>query len=207
MNQGVKMAVAMMYGDFIDGMDLTKEEAEYFKTLLGKEMADQQEIGMKMMGASAEERTQLAGEITKRAKENEEAIKAFLNNEEDYKKFETFKERLPERQQLDGIRSLMASQEVPLDAASEEKLVEAMHRARTQPNTADFSGPDAFSEMAKGNAVERFEESWTRQQETLRKEVSGVLNEKQMKAFGDYQVQMKEFQLMGIKMMSGKKEE
>lgn len=206
MNQGVKMAVAMMYGDFIDGMELTKEETEYFRNLLGKEMSDQQEIGMKMMGASPEEQTKLVKEITKRAEESEEAIKAFLNSEDDYKKFQTFKERLPERQQLDGLRSMMASKEVPLDGAGEEKLVEAMHKARTQPNVVDYNGPKAFEELSKGNAVEAFEQNWARQQENLKKEVSGVLNEKQMQAFVEYQEQMKEFQLMGIKMMAGKQD-
>lgn len=205
MNQGMKMAVAMMYGDFIDNnLGLSTEEADYFRGLLGKEMTDQQELGMKMMGASPEEQTKLAQEIAKRSKESEEAIKAFLNNEEDYEKFTAYKERLPERQQLDGLRSLMASQQVPLDAASEEKLVEAMHRARTQSATADFNGPKGFEEIAKGNAVERFEQDWVRQQEVLRKEAGGILDEKQMKAFVEYQEQMKEFQLMGLKMISGK---
>jgi len=206
MNQGVKMAVAMMYGDFIDGLELTKEETEYFRNLLGKEMSDQQELGMKMMGASPEEQTKLAEEISKRTKENEESIKAFLNNEEDYKKFQTFKDRLPERQQLDGLRASMASKEVPLDAAGEEKLVEAMYRARTQPNVVDYSGAKGFEQLSKGNAVEAFEQNWARQQENLKKEVGGVLNEKQMQAFTEYQEQMKEFQMMGIKMMSGNKD-
>ncbi|QJE96210.1 hypothetical protein [Luteolibacter luteus] len=205
MNQGVKMAVAMMYGDFIDGLELSKEETEYFRNLLGQEMADQQEIGMKMMSASPEEQAKLAEEISKRAKDNEEEIKKFLNSEEDYKKFQAYKDRLPERQQLDGLRATMASKQVALDPADEEKLVEAMHRARTQPNVVDYSGAKGFEEISKGNAVEAFEQNWTRQQENLKKEVSGVLNEKQMEAFTEYQEQMKEFQLMGIKMVAGKK--
>lgn len=205
MNQGVKMAVAMMYGDFIEGLELSKEETEYFRNLLGQEMADQQEIGIKMMSASPEEQTKLAEEISKRAKDNEEEIKKFLNNEEDYKKFQAYKDRLPERQQLDGLRATMASKQVSLDPASEEKLVEAMHRARTQPNVVDYSGAKGFEELSKGNAVEAFEENWARQQENLKKEVSGVLDEKQMEAFTEYQQQMKEFQLMGIKMVAGKK--
>ena len=63
MNQGVKMAVGMMYQDFIDGLDLTKEEGDYFKNLLGKEIGDQQELGMKMLGATAEEQKTLAEEF------------------------------------------------------------------------------------------------------------------------------------------------
>ena len=202
MSQGVKMAVAMMYGDFIDGMDLTKEEADYFRSLLGKEMAEQQELGMKMMGASAEERKAMVADLSKRSEENEKAIKDFLNSEDDYKKFQAFKERLPERQQLDGLRTLMASKEVPMDAATEDKLVDAMYRARTQSNTMDLNGVKGLEEMAKGDIVQRFEADWTRQQENLRKEVGGVLDETQLKAFTEYQEQMKEFQLMGLKMVS-----
>ena len=79
-----------------------------------------------------------------------------------------------------------------------------MHRARTQSGTSDFNGPKGFEEIAKGDVVERFEQDWGRQQEVLRKEAGGILDEKQMKAFIEYQEQMKEFQLMGLKMISGK---
>jgi len=210
MNQGVKVAVAMMYSDYVESLDLTKEEKDYFQNLLGQEMADQQELGMKLLSATPEEQTKLMEEMEKRKKDNEEAIKTFLNDEEDYKAFETYKDRLPERQQLDGIRGALAAKQVPLDTATEDKLMDAMYRARTQPGLTDFNGPRGLEEMVNGNAVERFEEDWTRQQETLRKEVGGLLNESQMKAFAEYQEQMKEFQLMGLKMgqemMSGKKD-
>ena len=206
MNQGVKMAVAMMYGDFIDGLNLSKEEQDYFRNLLGQEMADQQELGMKMMGATPEEQKKLAEEIAKRQEDNKKAIKAFLNSEDDYKKFEDYKDSLPERQQMEGIRSTMAAKQAPLDAATEQKLADAMRNARKQPGTTDFSGPDALEQLSKGNAVEIFEQDWTKKQEALRKEVSGILNETQLKAFTEYQEQMKEFQLMGLKMMATKKD-
>lgn len=47
--------------------------------------------------------------------------------------------------------------------------------------------------------VGRFEESWASQLEMLRNEV-GFLNEPQKEAFFEYQEQMKEFQMMGLKM-------
>jgi hypothetical protein len=210
MNQGVKMAVAMMYQDFIDGLDLTKEEADYFKNLLGKEMAGQQEIGMKMLGATEEERKTLAEEITKRGKDNEEEIKKFLNSEEDYKKYNDYKNHLPERQQLDGIRSAMSGKGVPLDAETETRLVDAMYRARTEAKAPGMSGPAGMDQLAKGNIVETYEKSWAIQQEALRAETSKILNEAQMAAFQEYQKQAKEMQLMGLKMaekmMQGHKE-
>lgn len=210
MNQGARMAVAMMYQDFIDGLNLTKEEGDYFKNLLGKEVSDQQELGMKMLGANPEERKILAEELKKRAGESEAEIKKFLNSEEDIQAFTEYKNHMPERQQLDGIRTAMTTQGVPLDPETETKLVDAMYRARTEAKVPDLSGASGMEEMAKGNIVETYEKSWEVQQEALRAETSKILNEAQMTAFQDYQKQAKEMQLMGLKMaekmMGGKKE-
>lgn len=200
MNQGVKMAVGMMYGDFIDGLDLTKEEADYFKTLLGKEIGGQQELGMRMMSATPEERKELLEDLKKRGEDAEAEIKQFLNDDEDYKAYTDYKERLPERQQLDGIRATMESKGSPLDAQTEAKLVDVMHRARTESKAPDFSGPNAMAELSKGNISETFENSWASQQEALRTETSTILNPTQQEAFQEYQAQMKEMQLMGLKM-------
>lgn len=200
MNQGVKVAVAMMYEDFISEMDLSKEEQDYFKTLLGKSFADQQELGMKMMNASPEERAEFVAEIEKRKKENEASIKDFLNSEEDYQRYTDYQDRLPERQQLDGIRATFAAKEMELDAATESSLVEAMYRARNETDAPDFSGPDAFAKIAEGNIVETFERSWELQEAALMKEAGGILDEPQMEAFKEYRGQMKEMQMMGIKM-------
>lgn len=208
MSQGMKVAVGMMYQDFIDGLKLTKEEGEYFKNLLGKNMADQQELGMKMMGATEDERKALTDEIAKRSSESDAEIKKFLNSDEDYKSFTDYKDHLPEHQQLDGLRTAMSNTGAPLDPDTETKLVDAMYRARIQSNAPDMSGPAKMEQLAKGGMEENFEKNWAAEQETLRTELGGILNGKQMASFQDYQKQMKEMKLMGIrmaaKMMQGK---
>jgi hypothetical protein len=211
MSQGAKMAVAMMYEDFVEGLHLGKEESDYFKNLLGREIGDQQELGMKMLGATPEEQKSLAEELKKRGSDTEAEIKKFLNSDEDFKSFTDYKNHLPEHQQLDGIRTAMTTNGVPLDADTETKLVDAMYRARTESKAPDLSGPNAMDEFAKGNIVETYEKSWAIQQEALRGETSKILSAEQMTAFQDYQKQAKEMQLMGLKMaeqmMSGKKKE
>lgn len=210
MNQGVKVAVAMLYEDYIEGLSLTKEESDYFKTLLAKDISDQQEIGMKLLSAKPEEQAALAEETGKRKAANEEAIKTFLNDEQDYDNYTSYRDRLPERQQLDGIRAVMNEKGAPLDEATEGKLIEAMFLARTQADAPDYSGPKAFEELAKGNTQENFEKGWQQQEEKLAAQTGGILNEAQQAAFAEYRKQAKEMQMMGIKMaeqmMSGKKE-
>jgi hypothetical protein len=211
MNQGVKIAVAMMYEDFIESLELSKEEKDYFKNLLGQGMADQQEIGMKMMNATPDERTALTKELEERKKANEDAIKAFLNSEDDSKRFADYQNRLPERQQLEGIRATFGAKNATLDADTETRLVEAMYQARTNSKGADFTGPDAWSKMADGGLVKNFEQNWEAQEQTLMKEADAILDDSQLAAFKDYRQQMKEMQLMSMKMaekmMSGEEEE
>ena len=200
MTQGAKIAVAMMYEDFIEDLDLSKEENDYFKKLLGKEITDQQGIGMKLMSASAEERKELTKEMTQRSEETQEEIKKFLNNEEDYEKFTSYKERLPERQQLDGIRATMTEKGVPLSEETESQLVDAMYRARTESKAPDLQGPEALGLLAEGKLVDSFEQNWESQQEALRAETADLLDETQQAAFQEFQEQMKDMQLMGLKM-------
>jgi hypothetical protein len=200
MSQGIKITVAMMYEDFIDGLNLTKEETDYLRNLLGKEVGDQQELGMKMLGATPEERNALSEELKKRAAQTESEVKKFLNSDEDFKAFTEYKNHLPERQQLDGIRATMTTKGVPFDADTEAKLVDAMYRARTESNAPDLAGPGAMNELAKGNIVATFEKSWAIQQQALSGEVAKILNEAQLAAFKEYQKQAKEMQLMGLKM-------
>ena len=200
MNQGVKMAVAMMYEDFIGSLGLTAEESDYLKTLLGKDIADQQELGLKMMSATPEERTALVKEMETRKKDNEAAIKDFLNSDEDFTRFTDYQNRLPERQQLDGIRAALAAKKTPLDDATEARLVEAMYQARTTAGAPNLTGPDAFTKMAGGGLVKTFEQSWEAQEEALMKEAGGILEPAQLAAFQEYRQQLKEMQLMSMKM-------
>ncbi len=200
MSQGTKVAVALMYQDFIDGMKLSKEESDYFKNLLAREVGDQQELGVQMMEASPEERKVLAEDSKKRSEETQQEIRKFLNNEDDYKAFVAYKNRIPERQQLEGIRSALSAKGVPLDAGVETKLVDAIYRARTEAEAPNLSGPEAVNGLANGDLSENFEKAWSAQQEFLEKETRELLSPEQIAAFQEYRQQMKEMQLMQIKM-------
>lgn len=201
MDQGAKAAALMMYGDFIDSLDLTKEEGDYFQKLLAKQTIDQQGIGMKLLDASPEESEKLIAEMTQLEEEGKQAIKEFLNNETDIKKFENYEERMPERMQMDGIRSAMTEKEMPLTEETEEQVVSAMYKARTESGAFDdINSPEDLEALTSGNAAAVLEQGWAKEQELLRKELTGVLNPTQIQAFFEYKAQMREFQTMGLKM-------
>ncbi len=54
--------------------------------------------------------------------------------------------------------------------------------------------------MASGNAVDAFERDWEANSQKTLDEVGGILEGEQLDAFGNYLDQVKEMQLMGIKM-------
>ena len=202
MNQGVKAMTAMWFADLIEEFDLTRKESDYFLQLVAGPMSAQQQIGMKMMSAETpEERKKLEEEIKAAKIDAKEAIKDFLNDEEDFARFEEFEKRLPERQQLDGLRAAMASAEAPLTAEQEDLVIEAMYQARTADEGAtDWQGTEGLEALTSGNAVEKFEQEWERSSVRTAEAVGKILEGPQLEAFKEYQVQMKDMQLMGLKM-------
>ena len=202
MAQGVKAMAATWYADLIDKFQLSDEEAEYFLGLKSEMLAGQQQLAMKLMGAEDEEERQtIMDEIKSLETKNEDEIKAFLNDDGDFATFQAYEKQLPERQQLDGLRTAFADT-APLDPGQEDALVEAMYRGRSQHKGTDWNGAEGMQALASPDAKDRFEQDWNAQNENITREVSGVLSEDQMKAFQTYREQVKEMQLMGIEMAS-----
>lgn len=202
MNQGVKAMVGVMYADLIEKFGLTEEEADYFLALKASVLSSQQQLGMRIMGAKdATEREAIMQEIEDSKKENEDAIKEFLNSDADVATYETFEKRLPERQQLDGIRGSFSAAGTPLRPEQEAELIDAMYTARTtQPHLIDWNGTKGMDAIASGEASERFKLEWDQRAEHTAAAVAPVLDEAQMDAFRTYQEQMRDMQLMGLEM-------
>lgn len=202
MNQGVKAMSMMWYANLAKKFNLSREEEGYFMTLVAGGMSAQQQVGMKMMGAETpEERQALLAEIETAKVETKEAVKQFLNDEEDFTTYEAYEARLPERQQLDGLRAAMTEAGAALSSEQEEEVLDAMYKARiSQADGIDWNGGGGMEAIVSGDAVARFEADWQRGSSRVLTEVGKVLADEQLEAFKGYRDQMKEMQLMGIKM-------
>lgn len=202
MNQGIKAMSAMWFADLVDEFGLTREEENYFLRLVAGSMSTQQNVGMKMMTAETdEEREALKEEIETVKKETKKAIKNFLNNDEDFAAYEHYEEQLPERQQLEGLRNTMLEAGAPLTPEQEDQVIEAMYKVRTTaPQSTDWHGSGGMEAIASGDATKKFEEEWERSSTVTAEEVGKILEGPQLEAFKNYQVQMKDMQIMGIKM-------
>ncbi len=204
MNQGIRAMAGVWYAALVKDLELSPEEQEYFLDLIGAGFSRQQEVSMKMLGAKdAAERESIASELKAIENDQKEAIKDFLNNDEDNRRFLAYQERLPEYQQLDGLRAVMNEASAPLTPEQEAQVVDAMFRARTAtPGSSQWQqgGTQGLEAIASGDAEKQFEQYWAAAAQQAATEVGTVLQGEQLAAFKRYQEQTKEMQLMGIRM-------
>lgn len=199
MAQGIQMAVSMMYDDFIGPLELSDEEAEHLRGILGAGLSEQQEIGMEMMGADEARRNELTERLAELEVENQEAVRVFLNHDDDFRAYEDYRERIPDRQQLGAIREVMKAEQLTIDESQEEQLVEVLHRARNGAGMPRLEGAEALQALSEGTALDRFESGYGKEEAYLRENLD-FLSEAQREAFFGYREQMREFQRTGLRM-------
>lgn len=203
MNQGVRAMAGVWYASLIGDLGLNDTERDYFLDLIGGGFSRQQELGMKLMSAKDEaERTAIQQEIAAAEQAQKDSVKEFLNDDEDYQRFVSYQERLPEYQQLDALRAVMKDSNAPLTPEQEAKVVDAMFTARTTtPDNAQWQGgPQGLAALNNEDFEQRFEEYWATASQHAATEVGKVLDGPQLDAFRRYQDQVKEMQLLGLKM-------
>ena len=179
--QGIEASIPMMYGDFIEGLDLTPEEQKYFKELLTERMMTQQQLGMKWMQANEAEKEEIALEIEKSRKENSKQIDEFLQNSEDSTAFKTYEQQLPERQQMAGIRNALS--EEPLAPETESQLVETMYQARLHSGEGNGGEDENWQSLAETGNFDAIEGRWDKTDAEIARTVPDVLTPAQTEAF------------------------
>ena len=141
MNQGVKIAVAMMYQDFIDGMDLTQggggllqdpsRQGDVRATGGGNEDDERHAGGAEGAGGGDEQPQQ--GRTMRRSRSSSTATRISRSSP-------TTRTACPNASNSTASARPCGSKGAPLDADTEARLVEAMHRARIGVEGAGFLG-------------------------------------------------------------------
>lgn len=206
--QGIEAGLPMIYGDFLDGLDLTDEESKYFKGLLTKRMLDQQQLGMKWMQADEEERLAITLEMEESRKENSEKIDEFLQDNDDSASFKKYEQQLPERQQMKGVRNALADE--PLTPETEERLVETLYQARLNSGEGNGSDEENWQQLGQNGDMESIENRWKATDAEITKTIPDVLTPTQSEAFLNHWKTTRTMQTlqykMGMQMMGINKE-
>ena len=165
------------YSDLHYELGLSNRERAYLSDLLSERMQEQQRYSMAWIEGSPEVRKEIESEMTKALAASDEKVRAFLGDDEDFELFQLYHEMQPARSLVAQLIPLMDHEGVSLELADEQKLVVAMHEARTAVEGIDWSSAEALRAVAEGDAKERFEKEWAERTEALKVSLPEFLDE------------------------------
>jgi hypothetical protein len=206
MKQQNLVQIDMLYGGLFTKFQLSPEEKENLRQLLGSRASAQTEMGLKMMGANLtpEQHKQIAAEYAAAKKLSDENIRTFLGDAEDYKTFQHWEDTQPERMQFEmmGGRSHFSSAGEALAPEQEQQLIDIMASVRKQPSQLpDLSQPENLS---PGNLSEeqiaRQMQKYDQDAAAVAQQAAAQLSPAQMQALIKFQEQMRSMAELGLKM-------
>lgn len=186
----IKRMALGTYSNLYRELALTPRESAFFDDLLLARDATQQDLAMKWLEATPDQRPATAQEMADSLSSSDQNVRAFLGRESDFETFAAFIALQPERQLLAQLSPMMEAANVALELDKEQKLVEAMHRARVGTGSLDWTSPDALAALAAGGAAARFESEWARQDAALKPEVAKFLSAAETAAFFEAREQL-----------------
>lgn len=196
----------MEYGKLFERFKLSDGEKQDLKNLLAERKSKELDFGLAMMAGEKDEKKIEAGAKALEASKAEidGKIRTFLNNEEDFQKYKSWEETKGERIQLSMSGAAFSNVGEPLTSEQEDRLVTAMHAARTQvKDLPDLQKPENFKpENMTPEMVERMMKSYDSQASQVAQQAADFLSPKQIEALKTMQKTQKTMQEMGLKMMS-----
>lgn len=182
-----------IYSRLYDHFQLDDAERANFKQLLTERTTAEVELGLKMLDdkLTPQQRHAMTKEMDAMKKASSERIKTFLNNDDDYKAFESWEETREERMALTIGASAFADE--PLSMRQEQQLVDAMHQIKQSKAASNANqssrGTSASEQLAIFDADARH----------LVAHASGFLTPKQIESLKAMQQQWRAIQEVGMK--------
>ncbi|MEZ5305061.1 MAG: hypothetical protein R3F11_31120 [Verrucomicrobiales bacterium] len=165
------------------------------------------ELGMKLMGGdlTPEETKALRDDLKRQESETEDLIKQFLNSDEDFATYQSWKDSANERMQLSMMKPTLEASGSAISAEQEDRLVSAMVQSRKDANFShDYNKPgDLGSEAFTDEAIAAHLGKMEAQNEAVLDAARGILDESQFEAFQKSQQQMRAMTEMGLQMTKG----
>ncbi len=182
-----KRKASRLYGSLVEKLGLSDEDRDYFLGLAGGGSED--ELWGELMFAGQEDREAVLQKWEEANDEREAAMREFLNDEADWKRYQDYESRIEEHEQVQGdIRRAMEGAGVPLTPEQETQLVEVMHEARQQGGVNEkWTGRGVLNQLSEPGIADRLEADWQAGQEAMSAGVANVLSPQQVEAFNESQ--------------------
>jgi hypothetical protein len=207
------MQLDMQYGKLYNRLQLDETETAHFKKLLSDRLTAKTDLGMKFMDSNLnkEQRKAMSAAYDTQKKASDDAIRTFLNDENDYKTFQHWEDTEPERMQMTMGRSAFDNVGASLSSDQEEQLITLMADVRKRDKTMpDWNNPRSIDPnvLSDDAFMDRMIKKVDSDALSLQQAAAAFLSPEQLGALKKYQEQMKSMAEMGMKMsrsMFGKK--
>lgn len=191
-----------VFKPLLEEFNFSEEEEEHFLSIAGAEAGSQDDLWGKLMFSKPEDREALMQEWEDAKAQRQRDMEGFLNSDDDWKRYQDYQVRLPEYEQLNGIREEMQTAGVPMDTAHESQLVEIMHSNRIESGISErWEGRGVMTQISQPGIVQRLETDWKAGQGELEAGVGEVLSAKQVEVFNGAQQEMLEGITEGLGMI------
>ncbi len=204
MKQQFKGQVAATFANLFRDQGFSDDEVAALSDILVERQMAITEAAMAAMAAGGIADEQKSEEASGKMKEvmesyNEE-LKALLG-EAKFDEFKRYEETQAERQQLDSLRSQLASTEHPLSPDAEQKLMDVMWEVRQDP---DFKDRSNISEVMSGTAMPddptQLIVAFGEMQAEVRERAQAFLEPEQLETLEASQKGFRDMMEMGLKM-------
>ncbi|MGI9240636.1 MAG: hypothetical protein ACR2RV_07535 [Verrucomicrobiales bacterium] len=193
-------------GDVLEGLydhfELEGEELSHFKGLIAEHWRVQSQVPMQLMSAmgDAEKVQSIKENLEKSRDETDARIAEFLNDDGDYAYYETYRDQLPDRMEVNQYRDAMDSGGVPLTADQEAQLVTAMAEERESSGLGDLNDPlqwdmEDFNEESVAMVMDQMGDFHSR----VQVRAGGILEQEQVSALADSQNDIRQQQELGMR--------
>jgi len=193
-------------GDVLEGLyenfELEGEELSHFKGLIAEHWRVQSQVPMQLMSAMGDaEKVQAIKEDLQRSRVATDArIEEFLNDEGDYAYYETYRDQLPDRMEVNQYRDAMDSVGVPLTPDQETRLITAMAEERESSGLGDLNDPlqwdmEEFNEASVTMVMEQMGDFHSR----VQVRAGGILEQEQVSALAESQNDIRQQQELGMR--------
>ncbi|NNC89180.1 MAG: hypothetical protein HKN82_12040 [Akkermansiaceae bacterium] len=198
---GNKARAGALFGPLVAEFDFSGEEKDYFLGLAGSGLGAEDTLWRDLMGAKTREaRLEIVAGHEAAAATRRTEMRQFLNSEEDFRRYETYEARVPEYEQMGGLRAVMQEAGAPLNADQEARLVEAMHEGRMASGISErWEGRAVMTQLEQPGMAERLASDWNEMQSEVGGRVDDVLEPAQREAFDRQQEQVLQGLTMGIR--------
>lgn len=186
------MQVETSYAGLIEYLNLNNEEKAHFKNLLTQRAKMEADLALRLLDGkvSSAERQSIIAELEKGRKAYDETIRQFLNNDSDWKAFQSWENTKPERTHYETVgRTLFNSTGEPLNQQQEQQLIQVMAQSRQSPTPQQLELMRRIqnpSELNETNIKAMLDFQRAANEQTLQKAAS-FLRENQLKALKNYQ--------------------